>query len=410
MSIELIEPDETLEPTPNLPATVEERAGLALASTKTEADLLALVEKAKAITLVNSADGREECHAQLMVLVKSRTTITKLAKTVRDDATKFSKAVIAEQDRLIALTASEETRLQTLRDGWDDKVAAEKEARAATERARVLAITTRIGEINGYANLAGQCRTSTKIQELIDKLGAVELTGFDEFEQEAKDARALTMEAMERYLDVKKADEAERARVKAEQEAEAARQREQAEALARQQAELDEQRAALQAQADAQAAEAKRLQDEREAQAAEAERIAQVAADVAAALDEPKPTPTLNEVVVALADQFPAIEVAPDVKPLVFNHIPGLPVETAFSFEQQVAIEDAIDAAPINVVPLARPAVKAERNRPTDADLIGSLAMSFSVHESTVVAWLLDMDLNAYSATLLDEFTTKEKA
>lgn len=410
MEIELIEPDETLEPTPNLPATVEERAGLALASTKTEADLLALVEKAKAITLVNSPDGRDECHSQLMVLVRSRTTITKAAKDARDDATKFNKAVIKEEARLIAITAAEEARLQTLRDDWDKKVAAEKEAKAAAERARVLAITGRIAEIKGFATLAAQCRTSARIQDLIDKLAAVELTGFEEFEQEAKDAHAATLEAMTAAHAAKKADEDERARVLAEQQAEAERQRLQAEELARQQAELEAQRAALQAQADAQAAEAKRLQDEREAQAAEAERIAQVAADLSAALDEPKPTPTLNEVVVALADQFPAIEVAPDVKPLVFNHIPGLPVAAALSIEQQVAIEDAIDAVTTNVVALARPSAKTERNRPTDADLIGAMAMYFSVHESTVVAWLLDMDLNAYSATLLAEFNTKEKA
>lgn len=407
MEIELIEPDETLEPTPNLPATVEERAGLALASTKTEADLLALVEKAKAITLVNSPDGRDECHSQLMVLVRSRTTITKAAKDARDDATKFNKAVIKEEARLIAITAAEEARLQTLRDDWDKKVAAEKEAKAAAERARVLAITNRIAEINGYANLAGQCRTSTKIQELIDKLGAVELTGFDEFEQEAKDARALTMEAMERYLDVKKADEAERARVKAEQEAEEKRQREQAEALARQQAELDAQRAALQAQADAQAAEAKRLQDEREAQAAEAERLAVAAVMLSTALDEPDPTPTveepatptLNEAAVLPTAQQEAIEDAIDAAP---GDVVGV---IAAKEVIEIAQANPVDLRPTNVVTLPR-----KTARPTDADLIGTLAMSFSVHESTVVAWLLDMDLNAYSATLLDEFTTKEKA
>lgn len=397
MTIEMIEPAETLESTPNLPATVEVRAGLALKSTKTEADLLALVEKAKAIKLVNSPDGREECHAQLMVLVRSRTTITKAAKNARDDATKFNKAVIAEEARLIAITAAEEKRLQTLRDAWDDKVAAEKEARAAAERARVLAITGRIAEIKGFATLAAQCRTSARIQELMDKLGAVELTGFEEFEQEAKDAHAATLESMAAAHAAKKADEDERARVLAEQQAEAERQRQQAEALAQQQAELEAQRAALQAQADAQAAEAKRLQDEREAQAAEAERLAVAAVMLSAVLDEPEPIPTapviaapevIEAAQAAPADQFPSTTVALDVKPLEFNRIPalGTPVTEA--------PEDRAEYAPIatesvaqttNVVTLPR-----KTTRPSDADLIGCIAMSFSVDESTAFAWLLD--------------------
>lgn len=396
----MIEPADDAAATPNLPATVEERAGLALKSTKTEADLLALVEKAKAITLVNSPDGREECHAQLMVLVRSRTTITKLAKDVRDDATKFSKAVIAEQDRLLAITAAEEARLQTLRDDWDKKVAAAKEAKAAAERARVLAITGRIAEIKGYANLAAQCRTSARIQDLIDKLGAVELTGFAEFEQEAKDARAETMKAMEQSFDTKKADEDERARVLAEQQAEAERQRLQAEELARQQAELEAQRAALQAQADAQAAEAKRLQDEREAQAAEAERLAVAAVMLSTALDEPEPTPTLNEAAALSTAQQEAIEDAIDAAP-------GDAVAVIAAKEViEIAQANPVDLRPTNVVTLPR-----KTTRPSDADLIGAMAMYFSVHESTVVSWLLDMDLNAYSAALLAEFNTpKEKA
>ena len=395
----MIEPAETLESTPNLPATVEVRAGLALKSTKTEADLLALVEKAKAIKLVNSPDGREECHAQLMVLVRSRTTITKAAKDARDDATKFNKAVIAEEARLIAITAAEEKRLQTLRDAWDDKVAAEKEAKAAAERARVLAITTRIAEIKGYANLAAQCRTSARIQDLIDKLGAVELTGFAEFEQEAKDARAETMQAMEQSFDAKKADEDERARVLAEQQAEAERQRLQAEALAKQQAELDAQRAALQAQADAQAAEAKRLQDEREAQAAEAERLAVAAVMLSTALDEPEPTPTLNEAAVLSTAQQEAIEDAIDAAP-------GDAVEVIAAKEViEIAQANPVDLRPTNVVTLPR-----KTTRPSDADLIGAMAMYFSVHETTIVSWLLDIDLNAYSAILLSEFNTPKES
>lgn len=402
MNIEMLDqPDAAApdQPAANVPAPVEARAALALGSTKTEADLLALVEKAKAITLVNSADGREECHAQLMVLVRSRTTIKKVAKDARDDATKFSKAVIEEENRLIAITAAEEARLQKLRDDWDAKVAAEKEAKAAAERARVKSITERIASIRAFSTLAQECRTAARVQELADKLTAMPLDGFEEFTDEATSVLAATAKAVANTLAQKQADEAERARVKAEQEAEAERQRVQAEALARQQAELDAQRAALQAQADAQAAEAKRLQDERDAQAAEAERIAQAAADLSAALDEPQPialaveeTPGVAEAApAALADQFPTTNVSPGIQPMEFNRIP-------------FATAPAAELPVTNVVTLARPAAKTERTRPTDADIIGALALHYRVHESTVISWLSEMDLKAVSVALLTEF------
>ena len=57
---------------------------------------------------------------------------------------------------------------------------------------------------------------------LIDKLAEIELTGFEEFEDEAKQARVDTMHAMEEAHAQKFADEAERARIKAEQEEAAA--------------------------------------------------------------------------------------------------------------------------------------------------------------------------------------------
>lgn len=295
MEIELLEPEaKASEPTTAL--TVQDRAALALASSKTRTDLIALAEKSKTITEIKNKAGRDECHSAAMKAADARILIAKTGKAARDDATKFSKAVIAEENSLIALIEPEEKRLLGLRDAWDAKIAAEKEERERIERERVLAITQRIADIRGYHALALECRTADRVQGLIDKLQAVEVDPeqFEEFAEEASAAHAETLTRMQAIHARKVEEEAERARIKAEQEegaarlaaerAELERQRaeqaererlaaesrakEEAEAQARRNAEaaeLQRQRDAFEAEQAAARAEAQRLQDERDA-------------------------------------------------------------------------------------------------------------------------------------------------
>lgn len=114
--------------------TVIERAAVALGSSKAETELTALAAKSKDITAITNNAGREECHAAAMTAKQARIAIEKTAKAAREDATAFSRAVIAEGSRLVALIEPEESRLIALRDEWDEKIAAEKAARAALER------------------------------------------------------------------------------------------------------------------------------------------------------------------------------------------------------------------------------------------------------------------------------------
>ena len=137
MNIELID-----EPTTEL--TVPTRAQLALNSNKTRADLTELVKKSINIHEIKNTAGRTECHAAAMVLVKARTTIKGVAKAAREDATKFSAAVIAEENALIAITEAEEKRLITLRDEWDAKMAVIKAAEEQAEREQAARIQARI--------------------------------------------------------------------------------------------------------------------------------------------------------------------------------------------------------------------------------------------------------------------------
>ncbi|MDD0837871.1 hypothetical protein PSQ40_04735 [Curvibacter sp. HBC61] len=330
------------------PAT---RAAVALQSTKTEQDLRALVEKAKPITAIKNAEGRDECHSVLQTLIKARTTITKRGKEVRDDANKFAKAVIAEESRLIAITEAEETRLQALRDEWDAEIRRQAEAKAAAERARVEAHIARINEIKAIGTLVHDCRTADRAQGLLDKLQACDMTGFEEFTEQAVKAWEETILAVTAVVTAKREAEAEALRIRQEQEAEAARlaaERAELERLRAQQAARDaeaaaereaeaaaararlaEEQAALAAQREALAAQSRLIAEQAAAleaqreQAAQALRAAQAAAEAKAAGQfDPEPTDPAPVAV------MPA-QVESDVTDVVPREIPALaaPVE-----------------------------------------------------------------------------------
>jgi len=216
MSIELLD-----EPTTAL--TVTARAALALSSDQTRKDLQALVAKSINIREVKNAAGRDEAHSAAMALVRARTTITKTGKAAREDAAAFQKAVIAEEKSLLAITEAEETRLLALRDAWDQARAAEKAEAERIERERVAKIHLRIADIREVGNLALQCHTSDAVQNLIERMGALTLDGYDEFSEEAQNVRTDALARMGEIYASKHAEEQERARIKAEQDAEAAR-------------------------------------------------------------------------------------------------------------------------------------------------------------------------------------------
>jgi len=249
MNIELLEQ-------PGTEITVQDRAAIALASDSTRKDLLAMAAKYAAITEIKNKAGRDECHSAAMTLAGARIAISKTGKAARDDATKFSKAVIAEEASLIAITEPEEKRLLALRDGWDEVIAAEKSAREAAERARVMAITERIAGIRQYVELAASCRTSARIDELLTKLSLTSLGGFEEFSDEAGVAHLDAMERVTAILTAKLEQEAEQARIKAGQEEATAK-------LANERAVFAAQQAAAKAEADRLAAERLELERQR---------------------------------------------------------------------------------------------------------------------------------------------------
>lgn len=120
--------------------TVVQRASVALGATEHEKKLVELAKQSVAITTISNNGGLQECHAARMRLKNARIEIEKLGKSARDDATKFSKAVIAEEARLVALIEPEEKRLQAIQDAWDAAREAERIAHENAERERLARI------------------------------------------------------------------------------------------------------------------------------------------------------------------------------------------------------------------------------------------------------------------------------
>lgn len=250
---------------PESPATAQaspsERAALALNSTKTERDLMALATKHTGITEIKDKAGREQAHGAAMELMRARTLIEKISKETRDDATKFSKAVIAEENRLVSIISNEEKRLKALRDAWDAEQERIKREAAERERQRIEQHQKKLATIRGYLDTARGARTSQMVMDLINRLVHIDLSDMEEFEAEAKQVRMATETAMYAVHDQLKGAENERARLAAEraelerQQAEAQRQqqereaaqRAEAERLAAERAELERMRAEIEA-------------------------------------------------------------------------------------------------------------------------------------------------------------------
>jgi hypothetical protein len=250
--------------------TIVQRAAVALKSDQHEQELRALATKYADITEIKNPAGREQAHGAMMELVNRRVTITKAGKEARDDATKYSKAVIEEEKRLVALIEPEETRLRGLRDKWDAEREREKAAKAAAEKARVDGIRKRIAEIQAIpAMLVG--KQSETIAAAIESLETVEITleTFEECAGEADMVKAVTIQKLGEMLTAQLAAEAEAKRLQEE--------RAELERLRAEQAERERVAAAERAEQErvarvAREAEEARLKAEREAHEAELHR------------------------------------------------------------------------------------------------------------------------------------------
>src|SRR5574337_712578 len=250
--------------------TVAERAAIAIGAPAYEIALVDLVKESASLVQIKDKSGYQQAHSARMRLKGTRVEIQKRAKDAREDAQAFSKAVIAEEKRLVALVCPEEDRLQGLQDVWDAAREAEKQARIQAEAERVAKHRANIDAIRDTALHAATMGTDG-IQGLIVEIEQHDVSEavFEEFATGARVVRDDTLTALRQLHTAALAREAEAARLRAERE-ELARLRAERDRLAAERVERERVEAAERARvAEAQRIEAERLAEERRQFAAE---------------------------------------------------------------------------------------------------------------------------------------------
>jgi len=206
-----------------------------------------------------------------------RTSLEATRKQIKAPALAHCKLIDDEAKRITAELLKLEEPIDQQIKKRETELEAERAAREAAEKARIMAITEKIAGIRQYVELAASCRTAARVDELLTKLSLISLAGFEERGDEAAAAHLKAMEAVIAIFDDKTAQEAEQARIKAEQADAAAKLAAEREAFATQQAaakvEADKLAAQVKAEADRvaamQAAQAAKAKAEADAAAAE---------------------------------------------------------------------------------------------------------------------------------------------
>src|SRR5574337_169425 len=199
--------------------TVAERAAIAIGAPAYEIALVDLVKESASLVQIKDKSGYQQAHSARMRLKGTRVEIQKRAKDAREDAQAFSKAVIAEEKRLVALVCPEEDRLQGLQDVWDAAREAEKQARIQAEAERVAKHRANIDAIRDTALHAATMGTDG-IQGLIVEIEQHDVSEavFEEFATGARVVRDDTLTALRQLHTAALAREAEAARLRAERE------------------------------------------------------------------------------------------------------------------------------------------------------------------------------------------------
>jgi hypothetical protein len=249
--------------------TLPQRAAVALGAAEHEVKLRELVRSSVDIVAVIDPAGREQAHRIGMTLKNARVSIEKSSKTAREDAVAFGKAVIAEEKRLIEIVTGEETRVFGLRDTYDEKVEAERQAAIAAEMARTEAIGKLIDNLRMLPAYHAQSNAAALAEAITEYDGwAPNAEDYAEFVDKAAETIAVSLASLRDMLTARQQQEQAAADAEAARLAEIAR-------LAAERAELEALRAAA-----AETARLAKIESDRIAaeQASEAKRLAELAA------------------------------------------------------------------------------------------------------------------------------------
>lgn len=284
--------------TDNVPApmSMEYRAQKALGLVNAKEQLTELAAASAGIIEITNKAGYDECHAKRMVLKNKRVEIGKTGKTAREDATKFSQAVIAAEKELIGIISPEEERLQALQQAWDDAREAERAEAARIEAERIQKQKDALAVITGSLSRLFGADVAT-LDLAAKQLQDFDMGQFDDvFRPDADKARTEALAAIQKARDERAALDLQAAELRRKQEEQEQRDREAAEQRRKDdeaaQAERDRLAKEAQDKADAEAEE-RRVKQEKEdadraarqaeedrvrAEQAEADRVARAAA------------------------------------------------------------------------------------------------------------------------------------
>jgi hypothetical protein len=196
--------------------TIVERAVAAF--DEKEEELRELAARSSDITAITNKAGYEQVHAARVALKARRVEIAKHGKAVRDEATKFSKAVIAQEDRLIAIIEPEEKRLARLQDAHDAEQLRISVEKAEAEQRRVDGLRARVEAIRC---LPDDCwmKTAAEIQATLDAAKATAVDeSFQEFKEQAQSALFSAIQSLEGIHCKRLADDAEKEKLRLERE------------------------------------------------------------------------------------------------------------------------------------------------------------------------------------------------
>lgn len=344
--------------------TIVQRAVAAIGITaEREKELRELVARTNGINAITNKDGYQQVHSGRMALKSERVSIQNLAKEARDDATKYSKAVIAEEKRIIAIISPEEDRLQALQDAHDAAVEAEKQAKIAAEQRRVADLQERVAELRGNRMLSPTSGAELIADHIGDVEGIAVDQSFEEFRDQAESAKAEGLAWLRALYAAAAAHESEQARIVAER------------------AELAQLRA-----------EQEKIQAAERARIAEDERVAKAARDAEAAKQaEDLRLMRVAQETAAAAERKRIADEEADAKALRDAEAKKLAAERA-EFEQQQAAARKVKEEEERLQ--REQARLASIKKPADTELIGVLTQHYAVPAAKVVQWILAMDLS----------------
>lgn len=274
---------------------------------------------------VSTAKAMEAAKHNRTEMVKFRTAIEAARKTEKEESLTYGRLVDSEAKRITAIAAPIEKAYDDAIKAEEKRLEAIRQAEIETERRRIAGHKARIQSIKDVRETANLCRTSARLQQLIDGMPAMVVQEFEEFNDEAMTAFNEVCTVLGQLYRAK-VEQEEAAAELVRQQAELAAQRAEQERIDREARELREkQEAEDKARRDGEAAALKKQAEElaaREAEVAKREREAAAPAPAPVAAAK-----TYDDEVAAFAQAVMA-------DPAPAAHANGAPIYSTKTFKE----------------------------------------------------------------------------